>query len=199
VQEREEFENRIDMARTKIEKALKVVTVRPRKYRATKGDSVDEMLASVLSIKNCEIPISRIGDGWYMFGSKKIYTKIMNNKLVCRVGGGYSNMDEFINTYAESERLKLERMDPEQIEALHANNGDKHLIKSMPLTGRAGSPKIGAAAGRSPKAGGGTSVYMGSPKMKRSGSGTTFKKPWSNLWEFNMNGNEAHQKFINNF
>jgi len=111
-QEKEDFENRLDLARTKIEKALKVVTVRPRKYRATKGDSVDEMLANVLNIKNCEIPISRVSEGWYMFGSKKIYTKIMNNKLVCRVGGGFMNMDEFIATYAESERLKLERMDP---------------------------------------------------------------------------------------
>ena len=180
VQERDEFETRIEVSRSKIEKASKVVTVKPvRKYRATKGDSVDEMLANVLSIKNCEIPISRIGDGWYMFGSKKIYTKIMNNKLVCRVGGGYSNMDEFINTYAESERLKLERLDPAEIEALHANNGDKHMIKSVPLTGRGGgSPKVGGSmAGRSPRAGGGTSVYMGSPKLRKSGSGTTLKRP----------------------
>ena len=118
-QEREVFENQVDLARTKIERALKIATVRPRKYRAKKGDDVDEMLANVLNIKNCEIPMSRIGDGWYMFGSKKIYTKIMNNKLVCRVGGGFMNMDEFIATYAESERLKLERMDPSDVEALH--------------------------------------------------------------------------------
>lgn len=118
-EEREEFFNKLDLARTKIEKALKVVTVKTRKYRATKGDSVDEMLANVLNIKNCEIPISRVSEGWYMFGSKKIYTKIMNNKLVCRVGGGFMNMDEFISTYAESERLKLDRMDPVEVEALH--------------------------------------------------------------------------------
>ena len=162
--------------RTKIEKTLKVVTVRPRKYRATKGDNVDEMLANVLSIKNCEIPISRISEGWYMFGSKKIYTKIMNNKLVCRVGGGFMNMDEFISTYAESERLKLERMDPAEIEALHAGGTDRKSVKAVPLTGRAGSgsPKMGAQ--RSPKAGGGTSVYLGSPKMKRNNSGGAFKK-----------------------
>ena len=102
-----------------MERALKIATVRPRKYRAIKGDSVDEMLANVLNIKNCEIPISRVSDGWYMFGSKKIYTKIMNNMLVCRVGGGFMSMDEFIATYAESERLKLERMDPADVDALH--------------------------------------------------------------------------------
>lgn len=118
-EEREEFQSRLGQARTKIQKALKSATLKPRKYRATKGDNVDEMLANVLNIKNCEIPISRISEGWYMFGSKKIYTKIMNNKLVCRVGGGFMNMDEFISTYAESERLKLERMDPAEVEALH--------------------------------------------------------------------------------
>ena len=168
-EEREVFEGRLGQARTKIQKAIKTATQKPRKYRATKGDSVDEMLANVLNIKNCEIPISRVSEGWYMFGSKKIYTKIMNNKLVCRVGGGFMNMDEFISTYAESERLKLERMDPAEVDALHSNNQDKHTIKAVPLTGRAGSPKIGAGRG-SPKAGGGTSVYLGSPKMRRNNS-----------------------------
>ena len=56
-----------------------MASYKPKRYKATKGDSVDEMLANVLSIKNCEIPISRVSEGWYMFGSKKIYTKIMNN------------------------------------------------------------------------------------------------------------------------
>lgn len=168
-EERDDFDNKLDLVRTKIEKSLKIATVRPRKYRPTKGDNVDEMLANVLSIKNCEIPISRVSEGWYMFGSKKIYTKIMNNKLVCRVGGGYMNMDEFISTYAESERLKLERMDPTEIDALHSNNQDKQMIKATPLTGRAGSPKMGATAmnNRSPKAGAGNTVYLGSPKMRR--------------------------------
>ena len=91
-----------------------------RKYKALRGDSVDEMLANVINIKNCDIPISRMGDGHYMFGSKKIFTRIMNNKLVVRVGGGFMSMDEFIATYAESERLKLEHMDPDEVDALHA-------------------------------------------------------------------------------
>ena len=163
------------MVRSKIEQTMKVTIVRPRKYRAMKGDSVDEMLANVLNIKNCEIPISRIGDGWYMFGSKKIYAKIMNNKLVCRVGGGFSNMEEFIKDYAESERLKLERMDPAEIERLHSNNMDKHMIKTVPLTGRAGSPKAGIGAKGSPKAAGTTPGYMGSPRMRRNNSGSLKK------------------------
>lgn len=132
------------------------------------GDKVDEMLASVVNVKNLEVPISRQGDGWYMFGSKKIFTKIMNSKIVVRVGGGFMSMDEFIATYAESERLKLERLDPAEIEALHSSAQERHSVQAVPLSQRAGSPKHGL---RSPKAGGGTSVYLGSPKIrKNSGS-----------------------------
>ena len=43
-----------------------------------------------------DIPIQRVGDGQYMFGSRKIFAKIMNDKLVIRVGGGYMLIDEFL-------------------------------------------------------------------------------------------------------
>ena len=115
----EEYDNKIHDCELKIDKVEKT-QVAKKKYRAAKGDSVDEMLANVVNIKGCEIPISRMGDGHYMFGSKKIFTRIMNNKLVVRVGGGFMSMDEFIATYAESERLKLEHMDPADVEALHS-------------------------------------------------------------------------------
>ena len=102
---------------------------------------MDEMLANVVNIKGCQIPISRLGDGHYMFGSKKIFTRIMNNKLVVRVGGGFMSMDEFIATYAESERLKLEHMNPADVEALHAGGKDKQSLKTVPNSQRAGSPR----------------------------------------------------------
>lgn len=148
------------------------------------------MLSEVIGRNDCELPISRIGDGHYMFGSKKIYAKIIANKLVVRVGGGYMNMDEFISTYAESERLKLERLDPAYIESLHKSGEDRHNINAVPLYGRSGSPKYGA---RSPKAaaaaGGGSpkngefavangallrkSIALGSPRASTRASGTT--------------------------
>ena len=120
----EDYDNRITDTKSKIDR-VEETKVKKRKYRAAKGDAVDEMLANVINIKNCDIPISRVGDGHYMFGSKKIFTRIMNGKLVVRVGGGFMSMDEFIATYAESERLKLERMDPDDVDALHAGNKDK--------------------------------------------------------------------------
>ena len=54
-----------------------------------------------------------------MFGTKKIYAKVMNDKLVVRVGGGYMGIDEFINTYGESELIKLKRFTPQQVAEMH--------------------------------------------------------------------------------
>lgn len=73
---------------------------------------MDEMLARYINSAGVQLPITRLGEGFYMFGTKKIFAKIMNNKLVVRVGGGFMGIDEFINTYGESELLKLKRFTP---------------------------------------------------------------------------------------
>lgn len=83
-------------------------------YRVMKGDAVDELLANYLSISGCPIPIRRLGEGFYMFGSRKIYAKIMNGKLVIRVGGGYMIIEKFIETYADQEIEKLKRIAEKQ-------------------------------------------------------------------------------------
>jgi len=51
----------------------------------------------------CPVPVKRIGDGYYIFGTKKIYAKIMNGKLVIRVGGGFMVIEEFIAAYGDME------------------------------------------------------------------------------------------------
>lgn len=94
-------------------------------YKAIKGDIVDEMLAKYINQAGVQLPITRLGGGFYMFGTKKIYAKIMNNKLVVRVGGGFMGIDEFIHSYGESELNKLKRFTPAQIAEMHTpyNNG----------------------------------------------------------------------------
>ena len=95
------------------------------------------MLANVINIKSCDVPISRLNDGNYIFGTKKIHVKIMNNKLVVRVGGGFRNMDDFITTYAESERQRIERMDPAEIERIHLGiNDSRKTLAQVPLSNR---------------------------------------------------------------
>lgn len=54
------------------------------------------------------MPIKKLGEGYYLFGTRKIYAKILNGKLVIRVGGGYMVIEEFISTYAEKELVKLD-------------------------------------------------------------------------------------------
>ena len=70
-------------------------------------DDVDAMLAQYINIAGCPVPIKRLGGGYYYFGTKKIFAKILNGKLVIRVGGGYMVIEEFIKTYAEQELLKV--------------------------------------------------------------------------------------------
>lgn len=84
-----------------------------------------------------------------MFGSKKIFAKIMNKKLVARVGGGYQDMGDFIETYAESERLKLLKMDPKEVELLHATvTPEKRNIEPPKKGSQSKSPRGAQASGR---------------------------------------------------
>lgn len=83
---------------------------RPRhqiSYKPVKGDYVDQLLADWVNNNNCPVPISRLGGGFYMFGSKKIFAKIINGKLLIRVGGGYMGIDEFMFYYGAQELNKI--------------------------------------------------------------------------------------------
>lgn len=75
-----------------------------------KGDLLDELIGKYIHQANCPVPIIRLGNGYYIFGTRKIYAKIMNGKLVIRVGGGYMVIEEFINTYAEHELTKMSKI-----------------------------------------------------------------------------------------
>jgi hypothetical protein len=83
---------------------------KPIKFKPIKGDEIDQMLADFLASFDCSVPIKKIGDGYYMFGTRKIYAKIMNGKLVIRVGGGYMIIEEFIATYADQELAKMQML-----------------------------------------------------------------------------------------
>ena len=71
------------------------------KYIPVKGDKVDEKMAGYMNNFDMNVPMQRLGDGQYMFGTRKVYAKIMNDKLVVRVGGGFMLIDEFLPTYGQ--------------------------------------------------------------------------------------------------
>jgi hypothetical protein len=71
------------------------------------------MLSQYINAANCPVPIRKIGSGFYLFGTKKIFAKILNAKLVIRVGGGFMIIEEFIATYAENEMRKINNLTEE--------------------------------------------------------------------------------------
>ena len=73
------------------------------KYIPVKGDKVDEKMATYMNNFDMDVPMQRLGDGQYMFGTRKVFAKIMNDKLVVRVGGGFMLIDEFLPTYGQQE------------------------------------------------------------------------------------------------
>ena len=76
-------------------------------FQMPKGDLIDQMLGHYINQANCPVPIRKIGNGFYLFGTKKIFAKILNGKLVIRVGGGFMIIEEFIATYADAEMTKI--------------------------------------------------------------------------------------------
>ena len=54
-----------------------------------------------------KVPINRIDKSKYLFGNKLINAKIVNGKLMVRVGGGFMIIDEFVELHSEKEIFKL--------------------------------------------------------------------------------------------
>jgi hypothetical protein len=69
------------------------------KYVPVKGDKTDERMAIYMNNFDLDVPMVRTGEGNYVFGTRKIFAKIMNEKLVIRVGGGFMLIEEFLPTY----------------------------------------------------------------------------------------------------
>jgi hypothetical protein len=82
--EREEIESNFSSLKENLSKVKA-----PRMYKSVKGDKVDELFAKALNEAGIDLPVKRIQEGKYLFGSKNITCRIINGKLVVRVGGGY--------------------------------------------------------------------------------------------------------------
>jgi len=126
-------------------------------------------LAKAVNEHECTVPIFRLGNGNYVFGTKKIYVKVNNGRLVVRVGGGFMNFLEFMETSGPGELLKVQelknedRWDPEEIIAYHKyKQGGPN-----PATGRRGS-----SIGRSGSPNRQGSPFSGSPRGSITGRGS---------------------------
>ena len=102
-------ERMISVLEAKIKQRLMDQPVKPV-FAMPKGDLLDEMIGQYIQQANCPVPIKKLGNGYYIFGTRKIYAKVLNGKLVIRVGGGYMVIEEFISTYAEQELNKMNKL-----------------------------------------------------------------------------------------
>jgi chromosome segregation ATPase len=116
-------------------------------------DDVDAMLAQY--IQGCPVPIKRLGNGFYMFGTKKIFAKIMNGKLVIRVGGGYMDITEFIKNYADAELIKVNKRREQGLD-IFTGKAPVEMNASLKSPKGRKSPK----GGKSPKYVAGTDAPM---------------------------------------
>jgi len=88
---------------TELKKNGEVMELPPVK----KDDEIDLKLREIMIKTKVPIKFIRIGEGLYIFGSKRVHVKILNSKLVIRIGGGYMYVEEFIKLYAQQELAKL--------------------------------------------------------------------------------------------
>ena len=79
-------------------------------YVPAKDDLVDIALSEYLNSREAPVPIKfvRQGGGNYLFGTKKIYIKIETGRLLVRVGGGFTSIDEFLCIYTPVELDKVD-------------------------------------------------------------------------------------------
>lgn len=103
---RKDLEERYSQMRKEVFKIKQV-----KLYKPVVGDVVDEMFAGYLNKAKLTIEVQRISASNYMFGTKKILAKVINGRLVIRVGGGYMNAEEFIEQYGKIEVMKMMKME----------------------------------------------------------------------------------------
>jgi len=62
-------------------------------------DEVERMLEDFSVKNNLRVPIMRIDDFKYLFGTKVIIASIHNGDLTVRVGGGFMSIEDFVRTH----------------------------------------------------------------------------------------------------
>lgn len=112
----------------KLKEELERKPIDLKKYVAVMGDAIDNMFAKAINQSAYSgLHIVRIKQGQYMFGTKKIMAKIINGKLVIRVGGGYMCVEEFIEQYGRMELMKA--IAQEERDAGHQLAGTGELLR----------------------------------------------------------------------
>lgn len=83
-----------------------------------KDDPIDQQVAEYINSfadrQQLKIMFLRESSGVYEFGTRRVEVKATKGKILIRIGGGYMNIDEFLEQYTPLELEKLERRDPQK-------------------------------------------------------------------------------------
>jgi hypothetical protein len=71
----------------------------PKQEAKIKVQSIDDRFLEYLKAYNVENQFNKIGDELYAYGNKRVSVSIKNEYLVCRVGGGYMAIDDFLKGF----------------------------------------------------------------------------------------------------
>jgi molybdate-binding protein len=74
------------------------------KFKAVKGDKVDEAIGLALASHDLDIPFIRIGsNNLYLIGTEKKSAVVKGDKCMVRVGGGYESLMDYLKAHQETE------------------------------------------------------------------------------------------------
>eukprot|EP01119_Soliformovum_irregulare_P015373 TRINITY_DN4320_c0_g1_i2.p1 TRINITY_DN4320_c0_g1~~TRINITY_DN4320_c0_g1_i2.p1 ORF type:complete len:1649 (+),score=817.75 TRINITY_DN4320_c0_g1_i2:111-5057(+) len=116
----------------------------PKKLpKPVEGDAIDELLVQACADINVDFrKISRISEGVYMVGSKRVNMKILSGFLVVRVGGGFMKFVEWLEKYGRKEGVLISGT-PQKGVGTHVRSGNSVGVIGSPSTS---SPRAKSSA-----------------------------------------------------
>lgn len=70
-------------------------------YVPEKGDVADVHLAHYINEAGIDLDITRVSPGLYQIGTEQVGLKVVNENLAVRIGGGYTNAQEFLERFKQ--------------------------------------------------------------------------------------------------
>lgn len=110
VQESSELKRRIIIMNKNIDMLEREImdrkcqNISERKIEKIKLDEIDSILESYLSEQGIENLFVKMAHGVYLYGTKRVNIDTKNdNRLICRTGGGYMPIDQFLKLYQNTD------------------------------------------------------------------------------------------------
>lgn len=121
-----EFDNLINKylkIKLSLEKDVKVT------YNAVSGDPIDKLFGEAIVKRGCTVQVTRLKPGNYIFGSKQVLGKIVNDKLMIRINGAFMPVNDFITQNGWTEQAKLNYFGEEESDPYLKKLGSMDFLK----------------------------------------------------------------------